>query len=89
MAGDHHGPAPFTKDPAIERFYAMRENMADHFKYTRKSGRFVLLALGVVPAILLYGAYKVGVSTLDRLLFVLVFANFVPGPSRFRGQASR
>lgn len=40
----------------------MRENMADHFKFTRKSGRFVFLSLVAVPTILLIGAYKFGVS---------------------------
>lgn len=39
----------------------MRENLADNFKYNRKSGRFVFIALGVVPAVLLWGAYKYGV----------------------------
>ncbi|VVT49777.1 uncharacterized protein SAPINGB_P002438 [Magnusiomyces paraingens] len=56
MAG--HGPSTVNHDAAIERWYAMRENLADNFKFNRKSGRFVFLALGLVPAIMFYGAYK-------------------------------
>lgn len=36
----------------------MRENMADHFRFTKKSGRFTFIVLGLIPAVLLYGSYK-------------------------------
>lgn len=45
----------------------MRENIADGFKFSRKSGRFVFLSLGLVPAVLLWGAYASGVSIIYDL----------------------
>lgn len=39
----------------------MRENLAQNFKFNKKSGPFVLLALGLVPSLLVFAAYKFGV----------------------------
>lgn len=58
MAGDH---PTLRKDASIEQWYSMRENMHKNFRMTRKSGPFVLVAALLVPAGLLYGAYKYSV----------------------------
>ncbi|CDO54199.1 NB5M subunit of mitochondrial NADH:ubiquinone oxidoreductase (complex I), putative [Geotrichum candidum] len=58
MAGHGHGPHPFIRDEAIESFYHMRENLSTNFRYTKAAGRYAFLALGVVPGLLLFGAYK-------------------------------
>lgn len=47
----------------------MRENLSTNFRYTKAAGRYAFLALGVVPGLLLFGAYKFAVSTARPLSF--------------------
>ena len=47
----------------------MRENLSTNFRYTKAAGRYAFLALGVVPGLLLFGAYKFAVSTARPLPF--------------------
>ncbi|KAL7419761.1 hypothetical protein Q5752_005677 [Cryptotrichosporon argae] len=51
MAGDgHHGHAPVRFDPALERWSQMRENVYQHFTFTRRATRHVMLWGLVFPA---------------------------------------
>lgn len=68
----------------------MRENLSTNFRYTKAAGRYAFLALGVVPGLLLFGAYKFAVSTARPLSFrittsgpfLTVFFFFCLGPTR-------
>ncbi|WVF66705.1 hypothetical protein IAT40_001447 [Kwoniella sp. CBS 6097] len=50
MAGGHGGFEPVKLDPAIERWSQMRENVFQHFKFTKKTTRQVFTWGLVVPA---------------------------------------
>lgn len=75
----------------------MRENLSTNFRYTKAAGRYAFLALGVVPGLLLFGAYKFAVSTARPLSFrittrgpfltVFFFFFFCLGPTRLCRQA--
>lgn len=45
------------KDPAIERFAAMRAGTQEHFRVNRRSGPFLLLVVGLIPLGLGYLSY--------------------------------
>ncbi|KAK4685452.1 hypothetical protein P7C73_g4698, partial [Tremellales sp. Uapishka_1] len=56
MAGDgHHNPVRI--DPAIERWAYMRENVYQHFAFTRKATRSVFLVGAVLPAAIFAASY--------------------------------
>ncbi|KAK8861329.1 hypothetical protein IAR55_002148 [Kwoniella newhampshirensis] len=50
MAGGHGGFEPVKLDPAIERWSQMRENVYQHFKFTRRATRQVITLGFLVPA---------------------------------------
>ncbi|WVR04076.1 hypothetical protein IAU60_001075 [Kwoniella sp. DSM 27419] len=50
MVGGHGGFEPVKMDPAIERWSQMRENVYQHFKFTRRATRQVFTWGLLVPA---------------------------------------
>lgn len=46
------------KDPAIEQFAKMREDLPKHFRVNKKSGPFLFVVVGLLPLALGYLSYS-------------------------------
>lgn len=54
MAGGHDGFHALKKNPNIDRYAAMRDSVAQTFKFTPRNARNSFIILGLVPFSLLY-----------------------------------